>query len=783
MCASLLYGWNNQHWLGNSARVALWEGDQPANYLRLGVLHDGVYRVSAADIARAFGITTNSVLASLAAGEFHLTCGTNSVAWSSDGTALYFPGERTRELYAPENVYFLRQGAGKIMVSSPAPPVSGGTNRWFMAGTRHRSDFLDVSAYNDRRSNNASITNAPVFGMSLGNGSCNRTSCLFTAALPGYQSSAATNLQLAVHAISYGDYNKAGDTHYVEIFVNDVSCGTNFWSGEQLVRFPYTAELAAVTNDLPQVRITNLTPTQHFLLLDVEVEYPCAYQVLGKPLLCSGGDYGNIAVSGGGTPGAARIWDVTDPLAAVVFDVAATACSNGWSATFACGSAANRYAVFEPESCFQPSVTGFSDVNWSAAGEIPELVIVTPPRRWVSGFEQALEPLVALRRRQRLTVRVVDAEDIYNAFSHGLVSPHAFQRFVAAGLNSGSAKPLRHLLFAGYASTDYQLEVFIPDTVFRNNKKGFPALFPLLQIYQREYVNNAHNQLLLPNDMLLGDADGNNVPDVAVGRFLATDALELSNMVGKTIVHDTPHNWNQAVIVSDWNKNPGDLGYYDFDSYCNGLAGKYASSGWGAKHYHAEAKDGYSFVWKNDFEETGVYYDLQDGIDMVYFVGHSGDEVMGNSSSPYNHVFNVSVDPKQSAVAKAKNLFFSNWEYAPFAMAMGCRMGRYTALDVVFCERVCLLEAAAKNPSSAFCSSISAAGYMSFGEATELSNLFANEVNLYGARTIGDAYLAALNQLGAAGLANIKHMVLLGDPSMPIWRVKYGSVLMLRGAQ
>ena len=36
-----LFGWNNQHWLGNSSRVISWNGSKPAGYLRLGVLEEG----------------------------------------------------------------------------------------------------------------------------------------------------------------------------------------------------------------------------------------------------------------------------------------------------------------------------------------------------------------------------------------------------------------------------------------------------------------------------------------------------------------------------------------------------------------------------------------------------------------------------------------------------------------------------------------------------------------------------------------------------------------------
>ncbi len=772
VCCQSLYGWNNQHWLGNGERVVAWEGAGQADYLRLGVLKEGVYRLSAGDIAAAFGMATNAVLSRLAADEFALTCGTNSVAWTTDGTDLFFYGEAVDQLYAPESVYFLRAAPGLRMAATTAPPDTGsGTNAWFMQRGAHRSLFLDVRAYFDRRSSNASIMTEPVFGMSLGDGHCNRTACEFNAPLPGLAAAAATNLNLAVHAISYGDYAKTPDTHTLEVFVGGISCGSYVWSGEQRVTAAFQAELATASSDTAVVRVANATVSQHFLLLDVAIEYPRSYTVGGDgALLCTGGDAGNISVGGSGS-GAVMLWDITDPFGAVELDVSVDLTESGWTLLFGCGAATNRYAVFETERCFEPSVAGFSDIDWNAPGAIPALVIVTPPRRWVDGFEAALAPLVQLRRAQGLGVRVVDAEDIYNAFSHGLVHPQAFRDLCAAGI-SGEGK-LRYLLFAGYASTDYKLEVFYPDTVFKNGKKGFPALFPLLQVYQREYVNNAHHQLLLPNDMMLGDADNSGVPDVAVGRFLATDAAELAGMVAKTVAHDRKHPWNRAVLVADWNGPPS--AYYNFSGAVQSFRNDLAGAGWNTDYYYCESDGGYTLVWKNSYYETGVWYDLHDGRDFFYYLGHSSDTVMGYGSSTGKYILKEKRDrPADYGIVEE-----SDWRYAPFAMAMGCRMGRYTSLDLVNL-RPCIMEAAAKHPNSAFCGSVSSAGYISYGDAKALTELFLDEITLYGARRIGDAWIAALDQFGATGLAGVQHTVFLGDPSMPLYKPVYPTILKLK---
>ncbi|MFO7936382.1 MAG: C25 family cysteine peptidase [Kiritimatiellia bacterium] len=743
-----------------------WSRSDTADYLRLGVFKDGVYCLSSADIAAASGETESNVVSRLSSGGFALTCGNDPVSWTTDGTNLFFYGQSTDEFYAPENVYFLRPASGVVMTSrSAAPEPQCATNRWFMQSGLHRADFLDVTAYFDRRSSDASIIMEKNFGMSLGDSMCNRMSCEFDADVPGYFASASTNIVLSVSAVSYGDYGDAYDIHCFEVFVEGTSCGSCTWSGEQSVVYNTQAAPASVTANQLSLRVTNPTPSEHILLLDVELTYPRLYEVNSEPLLCFGGTASNICVTGLSTDAVVKVWDITDPQNAVVLDSVVSSDTDGWRTVFQCGDESNRYAVFEKADCSEPSVTGFSDINWYADGAIPSLVIITPPRRWVSGFEEALEPLVLLRRAQGLSVRVVDAEEIYNEFSHGLVTPHAFQDFVNAGVNSGSRK-LRYLLFAGYASTDYQLEVFYPDTVFKNGKKGFPALFPLLQHYQFEaldILNGQYAQLLLPCDMMLGDADRGGVPDVAVGRFLATDAAELSNMVAKTLTHDLKNSWNRAVLVSGLGGE--EYAYYNFSGFVSDFSCELASAGWNTNLYSCSIASGFSGFWKNDYA-VDVWDEFMAGRDFFYYLGHSSDTVMGHSESSGGFLL------------KSVDLQYAEWDYAPFAFCMGCRMGRYTSLDVVNLTS-CLMETAVKNPSSAFSAVITSSGYVYPGEAQALTELFSDEVNLYGAQRLGDAWCAALEQTGADDLAHIEHVVLLGDPSMPLYKPYYPTVFKL----
>ena len=270
--------------------------------------------------------------------------------------------------------------------------------------------------------------------------------------------------------------------------------------------------------------------------------------------------------------------------------------------------------------------------------------------------------------------------------------------------------------------------------------------------------------MLLPNDMMLGDADHSGVPDVAVGRFLATDATELSCMVAKTVIHDRKHPWNQAVLVADWDGEGAD--YFDFSGYVCEFSEELSTANWNTDVYSCSTVSGFCEIW-NSFYEVDVRDNLQEGRDLFYYLGHSSDTMIGRSSSLGCYL------------VKTSDMINADWSYAPLAFGMGCRMGRYTSLDVVNLSS-CLMETAVKNPSSGFSAVISSSGYLYRGEARTLTELFSDEVNLYGAKRLGDAWTAVLDQFGAAGLSHIEHTVLLGDPSMPVYKPRYPTVIKLR---
>jgi len=750
-----LLGWGvglaSQHWVGVGSRVTDWRGEMPADRVRLGVRDEGVYRVTAEEIARAGGMNLKGIRAALYRRGLSLTCRGKPVAWTTDGASLYFYGVPTEELYAPENVYWLSLGPGMAMGSRDAVPEPGGTtNAWFMHSEHYRSSFLAPYEPRDRRSTNATLTNVLNFGEWVPSSADEATRTQSrTLEMTGYLAGAATGVTVRVELASYRDFTSP-DTHTCEILVDGVSCGAQSWAEERAVTFDYEVPARVVTNETLLLTVRNAggtTSASDFMVLDVELIYPHAYEAVDDMLLCAGGAQPVAVVCGIGS-GDLGVWDVTaaDSPVELAASVAQDVLGSGWQAAFECGDATARYAVFgAAEGCYEPSVSGVRDIDWSDPAAMPELAIVVPPRRWVSGFDEAVQPLADFRAAQGLRTRVVEAEELYNAFTDGLVHPEAFRRFCAAGVTNGPTPTLRYLLLAGHGGSDYKLEVF------KLGELGpYPTLFPLYLVPQVEA--SASGATLLPNDLALGDAVGGAAPEVAVGRFIATNAVELSYMVNKTIRYELAETWKRkAVFSADW-QNVGTK-YANFPGIAAATASGLPVSGWLLEEFYPLPDESYlASLWKNTYYQTGVYYELQEGAGFFYFVGHSSDTIAGNSTP--NKLFD------------APMLRSATWPFAPVALLMGCRMGRWTLLDLRY-EQQCIAEAGVRNRVSGFTAAISAAGYMTTSEAASFSYAFRDQVAA-GAVRLGDVWRGTFAALGDEATRQLSHMALLGDPSLCI---------------
>jgi hypothetical protein len=155
-----------------------------------------------------------------------------------------------------------------------------------------------------------------------------------------------------------------------------------------------------------------------------------------------------------------------------------------------------------------------------------------------------------------------------------------------------------------------------------------------------------------------------------------------------------------------------------------------------------------------DYDGSGAKQELSEGSGLFYYFGHSSDTLLGTGSSDAN------------CLLKSTTLQAGSWAFSPVALLMGCRIGRWTLLDLKTYQQ-CVAEAGVRNPSSGFAAVVSPAGYMDSSEATGFSNGFRDAIAA-GALRLGDAYRAGFAAVTPAQAEDLRHMTLLGDPSLTI---------------
>lgn len=162
---------------------------------------------------------------------------------------------------------------------------------------------------------------------------------------------------------------------------------------------------------------------------------------------------------------------------------------------------------------------------------------------------EAARPLADYHRSRGLTVELIDVEDVYDEFSHGVVSAAAIRDFIAHAYHRWRTPAPRFVLLVGDASWDVHNEemddtnyvdwTFRPGDglKFRKNRstnyaKGERpdrrALIPTWSYRTSQGHAASDNEFVA--------VDGDDVyPDLAIGRFPVVEPEEVSGIVAKSI--------------------------------------------------------------------------------------------------------------------------------------------------------------------------------------------------------------------------------------------------------
>jgi hypothetical protein len=510
-------------------RAAVFGG---ADGVHLSVKETGLVYLPAADVAAWLGLSVDKAGKTIADGKLALTRGDQAVAWYPDFTdpkgksaqGLLFYSEAPDSLYTDASVYRLqRDKNGLLMAVVPAGSATAAASGTFPETIHTERDVFAATVIGPDPESDY------WFWEFLQGSDATYGHRTFTLDAPGFAGTGAGSLSVALQGATASG---VADEHQAAVRLNGTALGETHWTGITPQRATFAIPPGVLLAAGNQVEITATTgsgaPYSFYYVDGFDLSYPRAFRAAGDTLTFTAGGNAQVTV-GGFSSSAVRLLDVQDPLhprwisgAAVGPDTLA-----GFRLTFI-PSPQGRYlataAVKSPAA-----VRAWSAPALRSAANRADYLVVAP-----AGLREAAERLANLRRAQGLEAQVVDLEQIMDEFNAGSPSPHAIRAFLAYAWGNWS-KPPRYVALAGEGTLDYR------------NLLGYgDNLVPPLMVRSEGG--------LFPSDNLLGDVNGDGLPEMAVGRIPILSAAELDAYTTKIAAYEsaTPADWAaRAVMVAD----------------------------------------------------------------------------------------------------------------------------------------------------------------------------------------------------------------------------------------
>jgi peptidase C25-like protein len=244
-------------------------------------------------------------------------------------------------------------------------------------------------------------------------------------------------------------------------------------------------------------------------------------------------------------------------------------------------------------------------------------------------LKKAIEPLAAFHRTRGLKVAVVDIQDVYDEFNHGILHPRALHDFLDYAYHKWKKPAPRYVLLVGDASWDAKNELV--------DEEHYPAAtfspyhgtqFAGVDGIPYATDSKLNHRNLIPTwsyltydghaagDNYFVSVDGNDdLPDMAIGRFTAVNADEVTAIVDKTIRYakdgDEFGPWRRRMLLITSEQ----LG---FQYLSNGLADAMAKTGIASEKIYPLAES------SSEEDQARLRSGLDEGNLLVHFVGHGG---------------------------------------------------------------------------------------------------------------------------------------------------------------
>lgn len=383
------------------------------------------------------------------------------------------------------------------------------------------------------------------------------------------------------------------DDHHLEVFFNGASLADDRFDGQVSHVVEQVLPSGLLSEGLNQLELG--VPGDTGVLWDIivldrfSVTYPRRFVAReGRLSFTAAGS--SFRVEGLSSPDVV-VYRKTDRGVARLKGVVVQPFGGGYQAAFPGTGSEATYFVSTTAAIHQPAATATrARLSRLTRGRARYLVISHPD------FLSGLDPLVDRRRRDGLSVKVVNVEDVYARYSHGIFDPEAIRTYIRQAANKLRT---RYVLLVGGDSYDYRDYLGI----------GAISFIPSL------YTATDHIVRFTPADPLYADTDGDLVADLALGRLPVRTPAELDSIIAKTLRYERIGYPLSAVFAADADTGSGMSFSHASNELIAGLPG-----GWTVDRAYIDTLD-------VPGAREVLIGNINAGVGLTSFFGHSGPAV------------------------------------------------------------------------------------------------------------------------------------------------------------
>ena len=264
-----------------------------------------------------------------------------------------------------------------------------------------------------------------------------------------------------------------------------------------------------------------------------------------------------------------------------------------------------RYDQVDHMALAKPSVI-------SNPGNQADYIIITH-----SDFIAAIQPLAAFRRSQDLSVMIVDIEEVYDQFNHGIFNPIAIQKFLRHTYNHWRDPKPTYVLLVGDAHYDYK------GAIVKRYREVLNRDYDLHPIYVPTFHGwaPASGETAMDHHFVSVSGD-DSLPDMFIGRLPVQSPHELGDMVKKIVNYETkrqPGLW-QGRLMQVADNEVNNVGDDIFERASKQLIEEYIPVNYDTRKVYLRQ------IGSPERTNQAILTTIDEGVLVVEYSGHGGTQ-------------------------------------------------------------------------------------------------------------------------------------------------------------